>query len=219
MKKSVVMIIAVVLCLFVLQGAFASDAITKDAYIKLDKDSFTLDEILWFRPTTYSLDVLQFIQAYLNPDNPKEFFLEAACYTDEEINEVYVIYQSFFEPEYAGFIEYWIMCDFEAYYDSIGRSIAEDNDPNGEYGLDSLFATAEDVAAIFPRGIGRTNAYDTFRRCALHLAVYADRNGKTPAFDICYNYIQEVFAYYEQLFNDSMAAEEAATGGTVTEGN
>lgn len=219
MKKSIIMIIAVVLCLFVLQGAFASDTSNKDAYLPLDKDSFTLDEILWFRPTTYSLDVLQFIQAYLNPENPKEFFLEAAAYTDEEINEVYVIYQSFFEPEYAGYIEYWIMCDYEAYYDSIGRSIAEDNDPNGEYGLDLLFEEVQDIAAIFPRGIGRTNAYDTFRRCALHLAVYADRNGKTPAFDICNEYIQSVFAYYEQMFNDAMAEEEALTTETITEGN
>ena len=210
MKKSVVMIIAVVLCLFVLQGAFASDAVTKDAYIKLDKDTFTLDEILWFRPTTYSLDVLQFVQAYLNPDNPKEFFLEAAAYTDEEIDEVYVIYQSFFEPEFAGFIQFWIMCDYEAYYESIDRSIAEDNDPNGEYGLDLMFDTIEDIAAIFPRGIGRTNAYDTFRRCAIHLAVYADRKGKTPGFDICYQYIQEVLSYYEQLFNQAMESEAAA---------
>ena len=216
MKKSVVMIIAIAISLVFLQSVFASDAVAKDVYIPLDKEEFTLEEVLWFRPTTYSLDVLQFLQAYLNPDNPKEFFLEAASYTDEQIDEIYVIFQSFFEPEYAGYVQYWIMCDYEAYYESIGRSIAEDNDPNGIYGLDVYFEGVQDIAKIFPRGIGRTNAYDTFRRCAIHLAVYADRNGRTPGFQVCYDYIQEVFSYYDQLFNDAMAAEEA---GQQTEAN
>ena len=219
MKKSVVMIIAVAVCLFFMQNAFASDAGTRDVYIPLDKEDFTLEEILWFRPTSYSLDVLQFLQAFLNPDNPKEFFLEAASFTNEQIDEYYVIYQSFFEPEYAGYLQYWIMCDFEAYYETIGRDITEENDPNGVYGLDAMFEGVNDIAAVFPRGIGRTNAYDTFRRCALHLAVYADRNGKTPAFQVCYKYIQDIFSYYDQLFNDAMAAEEAGSIGTETETN
>ena len=205
MKKSAVMIIAVAISLVFLQGVFASAADTQNVYIPLDKEEFTLDEVLWFRPTTYSLDVLQFLQAYLNPDNPKEFFLEAAAYTNEQIDENYVIFQSFF--------------DYEAYYESIGRSIAEDNDPNGVYGLDVNFETVQDAANIFPRGIGRTNAYDTFRRCALHLAVYADRNGKAPGFQVCYDYIQYILSYYDQLFNDAMAAEDAAASGTVVEAN
>ena len=217
MKKSVVLIIAVAISLVFMQSVFASDAVNKDVFIPLDKEEFTLEEVLWFRPTTYSLDVLQFLQAYLNPDNPKEFFLEAASYTDEQIDEVYVIFQSFFEPEYAGYVQYWVMCDIEAYYDSIGRSIAEDNDPNGVYGLDVYFEEVQDIAKIFPRGIGRTNAYDTFRRCAIHLAVYADRNCKTPGFQVCYDYIQYILSYYDQLFNDAMAAEDVATSGTVTE--
>ena len=217
MKKSFVLIIAVAISLVFMQSVFASDAVNKDVFIPLDKEEFTLEEVLWFRPTTYSLDVLQFLQAYLNPDNPKEFFLEAASYTDEQIDEIYVIFQSFFEPEYAGYVQYWIMCDYEAYYESIGRSIAEDNDPNGIYGLDVYFEGVQDIAKIFPRGIGRTNAYDTFRRCAIHLAVYADRNGGTPGFQVCYDYIQYILSYYDQLFNDAMAAEDAATSGTVTE--
>ena len=219
MKKSAAMIIAVAISLVFLQGVFASAADTQNVYIPLDKEEFTLDEVLWFRPTTYSLDVLQFLQAYLNPDNPKEFFLEAAAYTNEQIDENYVIFQSFFEPEYAGLVQFWVMCDYEAYYESIGRSIAEDNDPNGVYGLDVNFETVQDVANIFPRGIGRTNAYDTFRRCALHLAVYADRNGKAPGFQVCYDYIQYILSYYDQLVNDAMAAEDAAASGTVVEAN
>ena len=219
MKKSVVLIIAVAISLVFLQSVFASDADNSNVYLKLDKEEFTLEEVLWFRPTTYSLDVLTFLQAYLDPDNPKEFFLEAASFTDEQIDENYVIFQSFFEPEYAGYVQFWIMCDYEAYYDSIGRSIAEDNDPNGIYGLDVYFEEVQDIAKIFPRGIGRTNAYDTFRRCALHLAVYADRNGQTPGFQTCYDYIQYILSYYDQLFNDAMAAEDAATSGTVVEAN
>ena len=219
MKKSVVMLIAVVLCVAVAQSAFAFDTSQKDAYVPFEiKENYTLDEVLWIRPTTYSLDVLQFLQAYLDPENPKDFFVEAANYTNEEIDEVYVVYQSFLEPEYAGYLSYWILCDYEAYYESVGASITDDNDPNGLYMLDVLFE--EDIDAlgeIFPRGIGRTNAYDTFRRCAIHLAVYADRHGKTPAFQICYDYIQNMLSYYEQLFNDAMAAEAAATA--VTEAN
>ena len=214
MKKSVVMLIAAVLCIAVVQSAFAFDTTQKDAYMPFEvKEGYTLDEALWIRPTTYSLDVLQFLQAYLNPDNPKEFFLEAANYSNEEIDEIYVVYQSFFEPEYAGYVQFWILCDYEAYYEAIGESITDANDPNGSYILDALFD--EDVpvlADIFPRGIGRTNAYDTFRRCAIHLAVYADRHGKTPAFQVCNDYIQYMLSYYEQLFNDAMAAEAAATG-------
>ena len=103
--------------------------------------------------------------------------------------------------------------------DPEGIDSFEDNDPNGIYGLDVNFETVQDVANIFPRGIGRTNAYDTFRRCALHLAVYADRNGKAPGFQVCYDYIQYILSYYDQLFNDAMAAEDAATGGTVVEAN
>ena len=219
MKKSVVMLIAAVLCIVVVQSAFAFDTTDRSAYIPFEiKEGYTLDEALWIRPTTYSLDVLQFLQAYLNPDNPKEFFLEAANYTDEEIDDIYVVYQSFLEPEYAGYVKFWILCDYEAYYEAIGESITDTNDPNGSYALDALFD--EDIPAladIFPRGIGRTDAYNTFRRCALHLAVYAARHGKTPAFQICYDYIQYMLSYYEQLFNDAMAAEAAAT--TVTEAN
>lgn len=216
MKKSVVMIIALVLCIIVLQGAFASD------YRQLeDKDGYSLEEVLWFRPTTYSVDVLQFLQAYLDPDNPKEFFLEAAGYTNEQIDEIYVIYQSFFEPELAGYIQYWIMCDYEAYYESLGMSIADDNDPTALYAIDLPLEGVEtigDIIPIFPRGIGRTNAYDTFRRAAVSLAVYADRNGKTPSFDFCYQYIQDILTYYEQLFNQAMESE-AALGGEVVESN
>ena len=216
-KKSVIMIVAVLLCIFVLQGAFAYDA---NEYRQLEvKENYTLEEALWFRPMTYSVDVLQFLQAYLNPDNPKEFFMEATGYSDDEIDEIYTIFQSFFEiPEYYG-LPYWILCDFDAYFESIGESITAINDPNASYALDVLFEGAEGIAAIFPRGIGRTNAYDTFRRCALHLAVYADRNGETPGFKVCYDYIQEIFSYYDQLFNDAMAAEEAANTETITEGN
>ena len=219
MKKSVVMIIAVVLCIIVLQGAFASDP---NEYRQLEvKEGYSLEEVLWFRPTTYSVDVLQFLQAYLNPSNPKEFFVEAAGYTDEQIDEAYVIYQSFLVPELAGFIQYWIMCDYEAYYESLGMSITDDNDPTALYAIDLPLEQAETVADIipmFPRGIGRTNAYDSFRRAAIALAVYADRNGKTPSFDFCLEYIQAVLNYYEQLFNQAMESE-AALGGEVVESN
>ena len=200
MKKSIAILIATVLCIAVLQNAFASDTSPKDEFI----------EALRLYPTIHSLDVLQFLQAYLNPDNPKEFFLEATGYSDEEIDDIYVIFLSFFDPKHAG-VEYWLFCDVEANYESRGKSVTDENDPNGAYALNDMFE--EDLPAladIFPRGIGRTNAYDTFRRCAIHLAVYADRYGGTPAFQTCYDYIDYILSYYEQQFNEGMEAEAAA---------
>ena len=56
MKKSVVMLVAVVLCIAIIQSAFAFDTTDRSAYIPFEiKDGYTLDEALWIRPTTYIL--------------------------------------------------------------------------------------------------------------------------------------------------------------------
>ena len=115
-KKSIVMIIAVVLCIIVAQSAFAYDTNSSNVYLPLEvKEEYTLEEALWFNPTIYAVDVLQFIQAYLDPENPVEFYLTAAEYTDEDIENNFIIYQAFIEPEYAGYVNFEYSCDVEAY--------------------------------------------------------------------------------------------------------
>ena len=214
-KKSIVMIIAVVLCIIVAQSAFAYDTSRSNVYLPLEvKEEYTLEEALWFNPTIYAVDVLQFIQAYLDPENPVEFYMTAAEYTDEDIENNFIIYQAFIEPEYAGYVNFEYSCDVEAYAESVNYFF----DPELSYVFSIIFEDVADIVEMFPRGIGRTNAYDTFRRCALQLAVYAAKNGTTPGFQLCYDIIQDTLAYYEQQFEEAMAAEAEATG-TVVESN
>lgn len=211
-KKSIVMIIAVVLCIIVAQSAFAYDTSRSNVYLPLEvKEEYTLEEALWFNPTIYAVDVLQFIQAYLDPENPVEFYLTAAEYTDEDIENNFIIYQAFIEPEYAGYVNFEYSCDVEAYAESVNYFF----DPELSYVFSIIFEDVADIVEMFPRGIGRTNAYDTFRRCALQLAVYAAKNGTTPGFQLCYDIIQDTLAYYEQQFEEAMAAEAEATGNVV----
>ena len=211
-KKSIVMIIAVVLCIIVAQSAFAYDTSRSNVYLPLEvKEEYTLEEALWFNPTIYAVDVLQFIQAYLDPENPVEFYMTAAEYTDEDIENNFIIYQAFIEPEYAGYVNFEYSCDVEAYAESVNYFF----DPELSYVFSIIFEDVADIVEMFPRGIGRTNAYDTFRRCALQLAVYAAKNGKTPGFQLCYDIIQDTLAYYEQQFEEAMAAEAEATGNVV----
>ena len=211
-KKSIVTIIAVVLCIIVAQSAFAYDTSRSNVYLPLEvKEEYTLEEALWFNPTIYAVDVLQFIQAYLDPENPVEFYMTAAEYTDEDIENNFIIYQAFIEPEYAGYVNFEYSCDVEAYAESVNYFF----DPELSYVFSIIFEDVADIVEMFPRGIGRTNAYDTFRRCALQLAVYAAKNGTTPGFQLCYDIIQDTLAYYEQQFEEAMAAEAEATGNVV----
>lgn len=207
-KKSIVVLIAVVLCLLAAQSAFAIDYDSNE-YRMFDytKEEYTLDEAFWFNPTIYCIDVAQFIQAYIMPEDPVSFYLSACKFTDEEIDNYFVIFQSFIEPEYVGYVGFADSCDVEAFAESLGYVF----DADSTYSFSILFEYPEDIARIFPRGIGRSNAYDTFRRAALQLAIYATEHGTTPGFEACYEYIQYVFAYYEQQYEAAMAAEAAAS--------
>lgn len=211
-KKSIILIIAVVMCLFVVQGVVAADT---EEFKTLDytREDFSLEEAFWFNPTVYCVDVVQFLQAYLNPENPVDFFVKAADYSDEEIEGYFTIYQSFMEPEYAGLVSFANSCDVEAYAASIGYVF----NPDTTYSFSYYFNDLQDVASIFPRGIGRTNAYDTFRRTAAHLAWFASVNGTTPGFEGSYAYIEAVLAYYEQQFEAAMEAEANSAGSQTTE--
>ena len=102
-KRIMVLAMALILCLVLAQGVFAEDnqypTYYKPFRAKSVDDGYTLWDALWFNPTIYCLDVLQFNQVYLMPDDPVTFFLEAAAQTDEKIEEDYFIYGSFVEPE------------------------------------------------------------------------------------------------------------------------
>ena len=205
-KKTIILAVALVLCLVLAQSVFAADEYSNEYRPLKVRDGYSLEEAFWFNPTLYATDVLQFTQAYMMPEDPVTFYMAAANYTDEEIEEIFVIYQSFFEPEYVGYVNFNYSCDVEAFAESVGYSF----DPDGSYVFSILFEEVEDLVDIFPNGIGRTNSYDTFRRAALQLAFYAKKNGTTPGFQVCYDYIQQILAYYQEQFDAAMEAEAAA---------
>ncbi|MBQ7645308.1 MAG: hypothetical protein IJS84_09820 [Spirochaetales bacterium] len=220
-KKLTLMIVVLALCLVFAQSAFAEEKTYPDEYRMFEvrgeaENFYSLEEALWFNPTVYSVEVLEFLQAYLQPEDPVSFFLDAATYTDEDIDENAVIFQSFIEPDYAGAMPYLYRCDLEALTENLGYDLF---DPEGRYEFSFYFEEPGDFAALFPRGIGRANAYDTFRRCALSLAFYAKAHGEAPGFKVAYDYIQQAFAYFEQQFLAAMEAEAQATAenGTVVQ--
>ncbi|MBP5757117.1 MAG: hypothetical protein J6W39_05990 [Spirochaetales bacterium] len=209
-KKSLFLTVAILVCLVLTQGVFALDYPNdyKKFEVKGEKENFySLEEAFWFNPTVYSLDVLEFAQAYLNPDDPVGFFLEAAEYTDEQIDDAAIIFQSFIEPDSVGAFPYLYRCDLEALAESIGADLF---DADARYEFSFYFEDPSCMAELFPRGVGRTDAYNTFRRCALSLAIYAQKHGNAPGFEACYDYIQKALAYYEEQFNAAMEAEAQA---------
>ena len=216
-KKVMVLAITLVLCLVVMQGVFAEDNQYPGYYrpftAKSNDEGYSLRDALWFNPTIYCLDVLQFNQAYLMPEDPVTFFLSAAQETDEDIEESYYIYGSFVEPEYVGRVSFYFSCDVEEY----AKAIDYEFDPSYTYYLSNCFTDLETVSEIFPRGIGRANSYDTYRRTAMQLAIYTAKYGKTPAFDIINDYLEQMFALFEQQFEDAMEAEAAPTSGVTAE--
>ena len=216
-KRIMILAIALVLCIFAVQGVFAEDNQYPSYYrpftAKTIEDGYSLRDALWFNPTIYCLDVLQFNQAYLMPEDPVTFFMEAAQETDESIEESYYIYGSFIEPEYVGRVSFYYSCDVEEY----AKAIEYEFDSSYTYYLSNVFTELETVPEIFPMGIGRANAYDTYRRTALQLAFYCAKYGKTPVFDDINEYLDQMFALFEQQFEEAMEAEAAATAGVTAD--
>lgn len=216
-KRSIIMVAVLVLCLVAVQGIFADDVVYPTNFrqfeLRSEEEGYTLEEAFWFNPTIYCIDVLQFTQVYMMPEDPVAFYMSAAQYTDEQIEESFIIYQSFIEPSNVGVADFNNSCDVEAYAKSLGYEF----DPNVTYGFDILFEDISAVPELFPRGIGRTSAYNTYRRTALQLAFYAARHGKTPGSDVISNYLTQLFEYYEKQFNEAMESEAALTESQTVE--
>ena len=103
-KRPIVLAVALVLCLVVAQAAFAEDEVRypsefRQFELRDEDEGYTLEEAFWFYPTVFATDVLQFVQVYLMPEDPVTYFLSAGQYTDDQIEEDFVIFQSFLEPE------------------------------------------------------------------------------------------------------------------------
>ncbi|MCF0237421.1 MAG: hypothetical protein HUK24_02385 [Sphaerochaetaceae bacterium] len=211
MKKA---LLTILLVLFMATSVFALE-FNSNYYYQVDPQQvdYSLKEAFWLSPTLYSLDVLQLMQAYMAPEDALEFFLDAAEFTDDEIEEVFYYYLAIMNPQYAGMVPFSYMADPEAYAESI--SYVYDN--SVFYSLDSDFTTAEDLALVFPRGIGRTDAYNTFRRSAFALAVYVSNYGATPEADFCYYYIDQLMQYLMSQYEAAMEAEAAAQAAAVAE--
>ena len=208
-KRTIVLTVALVLCLIPAQSVFADEVQYPSDFrqfeVRSEEDGYTLEEAFWFYPTVFATDVLQFTQAYLSPEDPVSYFLAAGQYTDEQIEEDYIIFQSFIEPEYLGVVGFADSADVEAYAAEFGYEY----DPDIPYDICVLFDDLSYITDLYPRGIGRAGAYDTFRRAALHLALYAYKNGKTPGFDVLDDYLTQLFAYYEMLFDEAVESEAA----------
>ena len=209
-KKSVLVAVALVICLVFTQGVFASEVEYPNEYRQFEvKESYPLAELFWFNPTAFCIDVLQFIQVYLAPQEAQEFYLTAANFSDEQIEEIFPIFQSFFQPEFIGVLDFSYSCDYELMNeetDYLNVSFDE------EYAFGLVFEPTEFMSELFPRGIGRANAYDTFRRTALQLALYVRAHGTTPGAAYCSELIEQIIAFYQQQYQDAMQAEEEATG-------
>jgi len=208
-KRSIVLAAALVLCLVLAQTVFADEVQYPEDFrqfeLRSEEEGYTMEEAFWFYPTVFATDVLQFTQAYLMPEDPVAYFLAAGKYTDEQIEENYVIFQSFIEPEFVGVLKFSESADVEAYATQFGYEY----DPSISYDICVLFDDLSYICDLYPRGIGRTNAYDTYRRAALQLALYAAKNGTTPGFEVIDDYLTQMFAYYEQLFDEAVESEAA----------
>ena len=209
MKKRMVLAAILILCLASAQAAFADEVGYPDDFRQLElrspEEGYTLEEAFWFYPTVFATDVLQFTQVYLNPDDPVAYFLAAGQYTDAQIEENFLIFQSFYEPDYYGVIKFAESADVEQYAAGLGVEY----DPDIPYDISVLFGDLSYIRDLFPRGIGRTNAYDTYRRAALQLALYAAKNGKSPCFDAIDEELNLFFTYFEQQFDEAMESEAA----------
>jgi len=209
MKKRMVLAAILILCLASAQAAFADEVGYPDDFRQLElrspEEGYTLEEAFWFFPTVYATDVLQFVQAYLMPEDPVTYFLSAGQYTNEEIEEDFVIFQTFIDPEYLGVVNYGDSADPEVYAEKKGYEY----DPSITYNISVLFSDFSYIADLYPRGIGRADAYDIFRRAALQLAFYAAKNGNSPCFTRIDDYLTQLFASYEQQFDEAMESEAA----------
>jgi len=208
-KRTMVLAVALVLCLVLAQVVFADEVKYPSDFrqfeVRSEEEGYTLEEAFWFYPTVFATDVLQFTQAYLMPDDPVSYFLAAGRYTDDQIEEDFVIFESFIEPEYLGMVSFEESADVEGYATALGFEY----DPDIPYDICVLFDDLSYISELYPRGIGRASAYNTFRRAALQLAIYAYKNGKTPGFDIIDDYLTQLFAYYEMLFDEAVESEAA----------
>ena len=209
-KKSVFVAVVVLICLVFTQGLFASEVEYPNEYRQFEiKDEYPLAELFWFNPTVFCIDVLQFIQVYLAPTEALDFYYSAANFSDEQIEEIFPIFQSFFQPEFLGVLDFSYSCDYELMNeetDYLNVSFDE------MYYFGTVFEDPAYVNLIFPRGIGRANAYDTFRRTALQLALYTMKYGTTPGAAYCADLINQIINFYQQQYEEAMQAEEEATG-------
>ena len=209
-KKSVLLAVVLVICLVFTQGLFASDVEYLNEYRQFEvKDEYTLAELFWFNPTVFCIDVLQFIQVYLAPEEAFDFYLSAASFSDEQIEEIFPIFQSFFQPEFLGVLDFSYTCDYELMNEETDYlNVSYDE----MYVFSTVFEDPAYVSLIFPRGIGRANSYDTFRRTALQLSLFVRKYGTTPGAAYCKELINQIIAFYQQQYQDAMIAEEEATG-------
>ena len=71
-KKAFFLIVALLACLVLAQGVFALDYPDDFKMFEVKGEAenyYSLEEAFWFNPTVYSLDVLEFAQAYLRRPN------------------------------------------------------------------------------------------------------------------------------------------------------
>lgn len=201
-RKTAIVLICVVAFIAV-QGAAA-----KSFYPADGQTEFSLEEVYYLNSAMLNSDMLQFLQAYINPDDPLSFYREAAEWTDEEIETNAFYYLSFVYAEIAGKIPFYYFSNIEEYIKVTAQDVGQ-----GPFGFSENITSFDDLRAIYPSGIVYCNPYDMLRTTARQLVYYIllhSEDGRSPSADVASEILDQIFAYLEQQYEEAMESEAAA---------
>lgn len=201
-RKTAIVLICVVAFIAV-QGAAA-----KSFYPAEGQTEFSLEEVYYLNSAMLNSDMLQFLQAYINPDDPLSFYREAAEWTDEEIETNAFYYLSFVYAEIAGKIPFYYFSNIEEYIKVTAQDVGQ-----GPFGFSENITSFDALRAIYPSGIVYCNPYDMLRTTARQLVYYIllhSEDGRSPSSDVASEILDQIFAYLEQQYEEAMASEAAA---------
>jgi hypothetical protein len=204
--KSNKKIAVVLVCLI---AVFAGQTLAAEAYLPADgQTSFSLDEVFYLNSAMLNCDMLQFMQAYMYPNDPLTFYQEAANWTDEDLETNAYYYFSFVYPQIAGQIPFYYFSDLEEYIAVTQQDVGE-----GPFEVYENITTFEDLRTIYPSGIVRCNPYDMLRTTARQMVYYialVSEDGKSPSAEKADAILQYLFEQIQQEYENAMAAEQSA---------
>jgi len=176
--------------------------------IRANRETVDLKDFYVISKAVSAADVLQFMQVYEAPESPLEFFTKASYFDDEEIENYFAYYLSFFNPEAAYKFSYIYFADRASYFKEMNITPQEK-----AYTLEeafSNFTSLENLQLIFPAGIVDGNVYDVFRTCSRQLAFYValfSPDGNSPDYELCMNTLDAYYTALEENYQNVMEEE------------